>query len=89
MKEIIRKFPGTAAAKEAAQLLAAEDQEDPKAAPHLRYAKKLYDQGMLEKARDRLKEIVKTYPVSKTTDEARKLLDKIEAKLKLSKKPDR
>lgn len=45
---------------------------------HLKYAKKLIAQGMSEKAKARLKEIVEKFPLSKTREEARKLLETLD-----------
>ncbi len=92
LREVVRLFPDTATATEARRLLkleAAKERHDKNAAPHLRAAWKLYDQGLLEKAREGLTEMLKEYPTSKTTEDARKLLEKIDWELELKKKPDK
>jgi TolA-binding protein len=91
LREVVRLFPDTATATEARRLLkieAPKERHDKSAAPHLRAAWKLYDQGLLEKAREGLREMLKEYPTSKTTEDARKLLEKIDHELSL-KKPDK
>jgi hypothetical protein len=50
---------------------------DEKAKPHLRYAKKLIADKMLDKAKTRLEEIVKDYPGTPSADEARRMLKEL------------
>ena len=50
---------------------------DKKATPFLRYAKKLIDEGMLAKAKDRLEEIIRDYPGTPAADEAKRLREKL------------
>jgi TolA-binding protein len=85
LQEVVKAFPGTDAGKEARKLLAAEEAKeaamqmvDEHAEPHLKSAKKLVDDGEYDKARVRLKEMLKKFPLSKTTVEARKLLELVE-----------
>jgi hypothetical protein len=47
---------------------------DQKATPHLRYAKKLIDQGMSEKAKGRLEEIIRDFPGTSSAEAAKQLL---------------
>ena len=53
--------------------------DEVKAAPFLRYAKKLADTGMMEKAKERLREIIKDYPATEAAKEARQLLKLLES----------
>lgn len=48
------------------------------AARKLSFAKNLIDSGRLEKARERLHDLVRMYPKTKAADEARELLEKLE-----------
>jgi hypothetical protein len=92
LREIIKVYPDATMTEEARKLLEVEEAKqtvDVEADRHLTYAKKLIAQGMREKAKERLKEIVRTFPLSKTTEEARELLEEIEYDEKLSKKPDK
>jgi hypothetical protein len=54
---------------------AAQDEED--AGERLKYAKKLLDRGMDEKAKERLQRIVKEWPDTKAAAEAKQLLAKM------------
>jgi hypothetical protein len=56
----------------------AEATVDPRAEAYLNYARKLIDQGMADKAKARLKEIVEKFPGSKPAEEASKLLEELE-----------
>jgi hypothetical protein len=85
LREVDRRYPGTYAARDARRVLDMEEAKeralgtpDPRAEANLRYAKKLIDQGMTEKARERLKEIVDKFPPSSTREEARRTLKKLE-----------
>lgn len=51
---------------------------DARAESYLNYAKKLLGQGMNDKAKERLKEIVEKFPLSKAAEEARKFLEKLD-----------
>jgi S1-C subfamily serine protease len=53
------------------------DQAEQDAARKLRLAKSLADDGLVEKARARYEEIIKTYPKTKAAQEAKQLLDKL------------
>jgi hypothetical protein len=84
LEEVAREFAGTRAAKEAESLLAAETRKeaelqkaDKRAAPHLKYAKKLVVDDMREKAKERLQEIIKKFPGTNTAKEASKLLEQL------------
>lgn len=50
---------------------------DAKAAPHVRYARKLIDQGDVERGIARLKEVVRDYPQTPSAAEARQLLKEL------------
>jgi hypothetical protein len=60
----------------------AREKVDERAEPHLKFAKKLIEKGMTEKARERLREIIRDFPLSKTTEDARKLLEKLDKEAK-------
>jgi TolA-binding protein len=60
---------------------------DPKAETQLTFARRMQSQGKLEKAKERLQEILKSFPLSKTREEARKLLEEVETELEVLKKP--
>ncbi len=92
LRDVVRLYPDTESGKEARKLLNIEEakqEPDPKAEPYLRSAKKLLERDMREKAKQRLKELIAEFPVSKTTEDARKLLEQIEEDDKFFKKTDK
>jgi tetratricopeptide (TPR) repeat protein len=89
LEAVNRAYPETTAAWEARRVLdaaAAKERAlrrpDPRAESYLRYARKLLDEGMTEKARERLKEIVETCPPSSTREEAREVLKRLEENIR-------
>jgi hypothetical protein len=63
---------------EEARKRAALAKADAKAAPYLRYAIKLIDEGMKEKGMQRLREVIRDYPGTPSAEEAKKLLKVLE-----------
>jgi hypothetical protein len=55
----------------------AGDKSEQEAASKLKYAKKLQEEGVVDKAKERYQEIVKKYPKTEAAKEAQKLLDKL------------
>ena len=51
---------------------------DERAEAYLKYARKLLDQGMTDRAKERLKEVVEKFPTTKSGEEAKKLLEKLD-----------
>lgn len=57
-----------------------KDKNEERAASFLKFAKKLVDDGMAEKAKERLREIVEKFPGTKAATEAMGLLEKLPKK---------
>jgi hypothetical protein len=72
-EEEARERAEEAAERKRAAIARAED----KAKPHLAYAQKLIDMGELDKAIQRLKEIIRDYPQTPSAEKAKQLLDKL------------
>src|SRR5262249_20694128 len=77
-KDVVRIYSGTKAADEATKLLEKEekDKKEADAAQKLELAKDLAENGKVEKAKERYRDIVKNFPGTKAAEEAQKLLDK-------------
>jgi hypothetical protein len=75
--KVAKDEPGEAKPDSEAKPAEKEKKDDARAEAYLKYAKKLLDQGMIEKAKERLKEIVERFPESKAGEEAKKSLEKL------------
>ncbi|HLW65068.1 MAG TPA: trypsin-like peptidase domain-containing protein [Gemmataceae bacterium] len=77
-RDIVKNFAGTKAADEASKLMDRQeiDKKEADAATKLELAKDLAQNGKVEKAKERYREIIKNFPGTKAAVEAQKLLDK-------------
>jgi hypothetical protein len=57
-----------------------KDKDEDRASSYLKFARKLADSDMTDKARERLREIVEKFPATKAAAEAKELLEKLPKK---------